>query len=142
MDEHAALLEQAHHVRQDLSAGRPESAQERLTGLVRDLERHVRREEDGIFRALRATGDFIDEIDELEVEHRDFAELINGLQPDSAEFEAQVRQLLDDLGVHVEREDLGIFPVSVVTLGASGWEIIDQAHTETPTFLASSTPPT
>ena len=44
-------------------------------------------------------------------------------------------KLLDDLAVHVEREDLGIFPVSVVTLGATGWAIVDRAHTESPSFL-------
>ena len=39
-------------------------------------------------------------------------------------------RLLDDLDVHVEREDLGIFPVSVVTLGATGWAIVDEAHSQ------------
>jgi hemerythrin-like domain-containing protein len=107
----------------------------RLSGLVADLERHVRREEDGIFRALRVAGDFVDEIDELEGEHRELAAVIAGLDVDSPSFEAQVSRLLDDLAVHVEREDLGVFPVSVVTLGADGWEIIERAHQKSPSFL-------
>jgi hypothetical protein len=53
----------------------------------------------------------------------------------SVDFDAQVVRLLHDLAVHVEREDLGIFPVSVVTLGASGWSTVDLAHTESPSFL-------
>ena len=40
-----------------------------------------------------------------------------------------------DLAVHVERERPRHLPGSVVTLGASGWEIVDQAHTESPSFL-------
>ena len=44
-------------------------------------------------------------------------------------------RLLDDLDVHVQREDLGIFPVSVVTLGATGWAIVDEAHARSPSFL-------
>jgi Hemerythrin HHE cation binding domain len=135
MDEHTALVDLAHHVRQDLGAGRPTAAKARLAVLVADLDRHVRREERGIFRALRTAGEFIDEIDELEVEHRDFETVIASLDTDSADFEAQVTKLLGDLAVHVEREDLGIFPVSVVTLGASGWAMVDQAHTESPSFL-------
>lgn len=135
MDEHTALVDLAHHVRQDLGAGRRASAKTRLATLIANLERHVQREERGIFRALRMAGEFIDEIDELEVEHRDFATLVAGLDADSAHFEAQVRSLLDDLAVHVEREDLGIFPVSVVTLGARGWDTVDRAHTESPSFL-------
>jgi len=32
------------------------------------------------------------------------------------------------LSAHIDREDLGIFPVAVVTLGASGWNTVDTAH--------------
>lgn len=135
MDEHTALVNQAHHVRQDLGAGRPTAAKARLAALVADLERHVRREEHGIFRALRTAGEFIDEIDELEAEHRDFATLIASIDTGSVDFDAHAARLLDDLSVHGEREDLGTFPVSVVTLGASGWSMVDQAHTESPSFL-------
>jgi hemerythrin-like domain-containing protein len=135
MDEHTALVDQASYVRHDLSAGNPSAAMSRLTGLVAHLDRHVRREEAGIFRAMRTTGEFIDEIDALEGEHRDFAVAIAALDADSPDFGAQVTRLLDDLDVHVEREDLGIFPVSVVTLGATGWEIVDEAHQRSPSFL-------
>lgn len=135
MDEHSALVNQAHYVRQDLGAGNTAAAMSRLTGLVAHLDRHVQREEDGIFRAMRATGEFLDEIDDLEGEHRDFAVAIAALDAAAPDFVAQVTHLLDDLDVHVEREDLGIFPVSVVTLGANGWAIIDRAHTLSPSFL-------
>jgi hypothetical protein len=135
MDEHTALVDQADHVRQDLSEGNPAVAMSRLAGLVADLERHVLREEDGIFRAMRVTGEFVDEIDELEGEHRDLASVIVRLEVESPDFQAQVSRLLDDLAVLVEREDLGIFPVSVVTLGADGWAIIERAHDEYPSFL-------
>lgn len=135
MDEHTALVEQAHLVRQDLASGNDVAVMSRLTDLVAHLDRHVRREEDGIFRAMRTAGEFVEEIDDLEGEHRDFAVAIAALEPDSPSFAAAVTRLLDDLDVHVEREDLGIFPVSVVTLGATGWDIIDQAHTRSPSFL-------
>lgn len=42
---------------------------------------------------------------------------------------------MDHLAVHVEREDLGIFPVSVVTLGAIGWSVVEAAHEDSPSFL-------
>ncbi len=143
MDEHTALIDQAHHVRQGLSAGNPGAAKVRLAALIADLERHVRREERGIFQALRTTGEFIEEIDELEAEHRDFATVVAGLEGDPARFQELVTKLLDDLAEHVEREDLGIFPVSVVTLGASGWSMVDRAHAESPSFLldVSEDPP-
>jgi hemerythrin-like domain-containing protein len=135
MDEHTALVDQAHDVRRDLGRGDLTAAMSRLAHLVAHLDRHVQREEDGIFRAMRGAGEFVDEVDELEAEHRVFAATIAGLDPGVVGFAATVTQLLDDLDQHVEREDLGIFPVSVVTLGATGWEIVDEAHTRSPSFL-------
>lgn len=135
MDEHSALMVQAHFVRRELGAGDHAAAMALLADLVTHLDRHVQREEDGIFRAMRATGEFIEEIDGLEGEHRDLAAAVAVLDPDSADFAALVTRLLDDLDAHVEREDLGIFPVSVVTLGAKGWAMVDEAHTSSPSFL-------
>lgn len=130
-----ALIGQAHFVRQALGTGDHAAAMALLSGLIAHLERHVQREEAGIFTALRTSGEFLDEVDALEGEHRDLAAAVAALDPDSSDFAARVTHLLDDLEIHVEREDLGIFPVSVVTLGATGWAIVDQAHTASPSFL-------
>jgi len=144
MDEHGALVDQAHHVRQDLGAGDHAAAMSRLSVLVAHLDRHVQREEDGVFRAMRTAGEFVEEIDALEGEHDGFAVTIAALDSESPDFAARVTHLLDDLDVHVEREELGIFPVSVVTLGAKGWAIVDEAHTSSLSFLldAATTTPT
>jgi len=135
MDEHTALVDQAQEVRHALSGGDRAAAMSRLSLLVTHLDRHVRREEDGIFRAMRDSGEFVGEVDDLETEHREFAATIAGLDVVAPDFVSTVTRLLDDLDQHVEREDLGIFPVSVVTLGASGWATVDEAHTRSPSFL-------
>lgn len=130
MDEHGALLDQAELVRQELSRGRLDLAHARMTALLADLDRHIRREETGVFSALRAEGEFVDEIDALEGEHREMAAALAGLA-----FPAGLVRVLDHLAAHVEREDLGIFPVSVVTLGAAGWSVVEAAHAASPSFL-------
>jgi hypothetical protein len=49
---------------------------------------------------------------------------------------AVLRQpLLRELDEHIERENLGIFPVSVVTLGAGGWDQVERARQTHSTFL-------
>ena len=141
MDEHAALMDEAELVRQALTSGDEQGVVETLTRLAGHLDRHVRREEAGIFSALRDKGEFLDELGELEAEHRQLHEVLSGLDTSSADFAAVVMRLFDDLGAHVEREDLGIFPVSVVTLGASGWQLVDRAHAESPTFLRELSAP-
>ncbi|WP_191908028.1 hemerythrin domain-containing protein [Nocardioides cynanchi] len=141
MDEHTALVDESYVVRHSLQSGDRAEAMTLLTGLVTRLERHVRREEDGIFRALRDSGEFLDEVDALKGEHEHLEKAIASLDPQILDFPAAVSCLLDDLAVHIDREDYGIFPVSVVTLGAAGWTIVDQAHATTPSFLLDPTPP-
>ncbi len=143
MDEHMALMSQAHFLRQELRSENHAAAMRLLAELVAHLDRHAQREENGIFRAMRTSGEFLDEVDALEGEHRGFAAVVAALDPVSPDFVVDVTHLLDDLDVHVEREDLGIFPVSVVTLGADGWAIVDEAHSRSPSFLldaATATP--
>lgn len=141
MDEHTALMEEAHHVRQALGRGERDLAIAMLTGLAGHLVRHVRREEAGVFTALRNKGEFLEELSELEAEHREFDATIADLDGRAPDFDAVVTRLLDGLGEHVEREDLGIFPVSVVTLGAVGWQLVDRARVDSPSFLLDPSPP-
>ena len=136
MDEHLALLDEAHHIRRALAAGDQPQTVNRLEQMVRHLSRHVHREEDGIFEALREDGEYIEEVEQLEDEHQWFDGAVASLRPDDPGFPDRVIELLAELDRHVERENLGIFPVSVVTLGAAGWDLVDRAHAETPTFLA------
>jgi hemerythrin-like domain-containing protein len=135
MDEHYALLDEGQAVRRELSAGSRATALEHLARFVEHLDVHVRREEEGVFAALRAESDFVDEVEQLESEHRGFDAALAGLDPGDPELERRVTDLLRDLDDHVERENLGIFPVSAVTLGASGWELVDGARQAHPTFL-------
>jgi hemerythrin-like domain-containing protein len=139
-DEHSSLAEQAYGVRRALALGdRPEVAS-RLAAMVADLTRHVAREERGIFTALREQGDFAAEVEALEGEHLALDGAIAGLDPSGIDFEARVLGLLEELDGHIEREDLGIFPVSVVTLGAEGWATVEDAHRDLPTFLTERSP--
>jgi hemerythrin-like domain-containing protein len=140
MDEHTALMDHGDRVRQALSDGNETLAIGELTRLAERLVRHVRREEAGIFTALRDQGEFLDELAELEAEHRQLDHALTELHG-APDFANRVTRLLDDLGEHVEREDLGIFPVSVATLGASGWQTVDRARTESPSFLLDARAP-
>jgi hemerythrin-like domain-containing protein len=134
-DEHDALLQEAEGIRQALASGDRATAVTLLTSMVDHLQRHVHREETGIFAAMREQGDFVEEVDELEGEHLDLDAAIARLHVDAHDFDERVTQLFAELARHIEREDLGIFPVSVVTLRASQWETIHTAHDLSPTFL-------
>jgi hemerythrin-like domain-containing protein len=135
MDEHLALLDVASEVEIALRHGDGGGATAGLRRLADLLDRHVRREEDGVFAALRASGDYLEEVAELEQEHEDFHHDLAILDASAPDFADRASAMFRHLSDHIDKEDLGIFPVSVVTLGASGWDIVARAHAEQPSFL-------
>ncbi|QNN54072.1 hemerythrin domain-containing protein [Nocardioides mesophilus] len=138
MDEHLALLELAGDVRRKLAAGDRAAAVRILELVGRQLDRHVGREERGIFAALKADGEFAEAVVELEDEHVSFDRQLAAIDPDRAGFGDRVDALLAELSLHIDKENLGIFPVAAVTLGATGWETVGRAHDAEPSFLSGS----
>ena len=141
MDEHYALLDEGVLITEAIRAGDLDQAATLVRRLAAHLEIHTRREEDGIFAALRDMDEFTDEVDRLEQEHVDLDALIAGLDVTADDFPAALAVVLADLEQHTERENVGIFPVSVVTLGADGWNKVERAREVRPTFLGSADVP-
>lgn len=135
MDEHLALLELAGDLRRHLVAGDRAACAALVERLGDRLTRHVGREERGVFAALRDQGDFVEAVEELEVEHVAFDAALAGLDVTAPDFGRRVLALLAELSEHIDKENLGVFPVAVVTLGARGWETVGAAHDAEPSFL-------
>ena len=140
MDEHLALLELAGDLRRHLVAGDRAACAAAVAALGHRLTRHVGREERGVFAALRDQGDFADAVEELEAEHVSFDAALAGLDVAAPGFDLRVLALLAELSEHIDKENLGVFPVAVVTLGARGWGMVGAAHEAEPSFLADPVP--
>ncbi len=128
MDEHMALLEIAGDLRRALLANDRAGAAAKRRQLVGLLAGHTGREEAGVFAALRAQGDYVDEVDALEGEHVSLDEAAAALDLDASDAVGVLDRLTAELTDHIDKENLGIFPVAVVTLGATGWDIVERAH--------------
>ena len=128
MDEHMRLLEIAGDLRRALLAGDRVRAVARRTALVDLLSSHTSREEAGVFTALRAQGEYVDEVDALEGEHVSLDQAVAAIDLDSPTAVHGLDRLVADLSDHIDKENLGIFPVAVVTLGATGWATVERAH--------------
>jgi hemerythrin-like domain-containing protein len=134
MDEHFVLLDLAGEVRRRIAEGdRPEA----MVGLERvqaELAPHVWVEENGLFAAMRESGDFVEHVEELERDHLDIDGTLAGLDPGDPAWTERVIATLDLLEEHITKENVGLFPAAVVSLGASGWETVsaaaDQRHHE------------
>jgi hemerythrin-like domain-containing protein len=128
MDEHLELLDHAGEVRRMLDRGDLDGAWRRMGDLATLLVAHVDREEAGLFTAMKAQGDFAEAVRELEAEHVSFDELLSDLDRESPTLRDDLETLFAELTVHIDKENLGIFPVAVVTLGAEGWDTVARAH--------------
>ena len=136
MDEHLALLELSGEIRRRLAAGEHDAVRRLLAELDDKLTRHVGREERGVFTAMKDQGDFVDAVEELEREHVSLDLQLHTLDLGAADVVDSVQALLDELSRHIDKENLGVFPVAVVSLGARGWDTITDAHEHEPSFLA------
>lgn len=128
MDEHLVLLEISGDVRRAVEGGDTAAVGTHLDRLGELLVPHARVEEVGVFAALRETGDFDEHIDDLESEHAGFDATLAGINLAQPGWQEQVEKLLVDLSAHIDKENLGTFPVAVVSLGASGWNTVTRAH--------------
>lgn len=137
MDEHLALLDLAGDLRRALLAGELDVAADRRDRLVGLLTSHVGLEETGVFAALKAQGEYVDEVVALEADHVSLDAQFAGLELTGPDAVPALDAAVGHLSEHIDREDLGIFPVAVVTLGATGWRIVDEARSAHPSFLAT-----
>ncbi len=128
MDEHMRLLEIAGDLRRALLEQQAARALELRRELEALLAVHTGVEEAGVFTALRQQGDYVEQVDELEGEHVTLDAAAAGLDLDSPGAVESLDRLVADLTDHIDKENLGIFPVAVVTLGATGWDIVGRAH--------------
>jgi hemerythrin-like domain-containing protein len=133
MDEHFALRATAARVRNRLARDDRSGAAVELIRLRDDLEPHVWKEERGLFAAMREAGDFVEHVDELEDEHLAIDDAIEALDPADPTWPQQVVRLLDLLEDHIDKENLGLFPAAVVSLGARGWQTVSAAAAATAT---------
>ena len=128
MDEHLALLELSGDIRRALIANDHHLAVDVLRELGQKLETHVRCEERGVFTALKDQGEFVEAIQELEQEHVSFDQALAALDPSTVDFGVVVYRLLAELSDHIDKENLGVFPIAVTSLGAQGWDTVTRAH--------------
>lgn len=128
MDEHLRLLELVGDLRRSLVRGDRAAAADLRARIVDLLTAHTGREEAGVFAALRTQGDYVDVVEELEGEHVTLDEAFAALDLDGTDVVRTLDRAAADLSDHIDKENLGIFPVAVVTLGATGWGMVERAH--------------
>lgn len=98
------------------------TAQELVAQMRAELRAHWQGEEEGVFALMRVDELYREHIDPLIAEHRELDAFLADLDlTDHAQqkvFQAQV----EELGVHISKEEDGIFPVTLVEFSGPEWD--------------------
>ncbi|MFE9924616.1 hemerythrin domain-containing protein [Streptomyces sp. NPDC005774] len=88
---------------------------------------HTRVEERGLFPAMAE--DFPEQIATLEAEHRHVDEILaqaaDGLTPGDPAWPDRLMEAMEMLRDHILKEQDGVFPAALATLGTEQWEGVD-----------------
>ena len=87
-----------------------------------ELASHWQGEEDGLFTAMRRDELYSRYIATLVREHRELATLLQSVDMSDPNDQNRVRQAVDDLHEHIAKEEDGLFPASLTTLGGEDWD--------------------
>lgn len=121
--EHDELINVTGLLRRAVAAGRTDE----VAGLVDDVEHllhpHTDAEEVGLFAVLRRDEDFTEHVDALCGEHVDLDGLLARVRAGET---ALVDRFDTELRSHIQREENGLFPASLTTLGGAEWEEVDE----------------
>jgi hemerythrin-like domain-containing protein len=128
MDEHMTLLELAGDLRRALVQEDAAVAVQKRDRLVDLLAHHTGMEEAGLFAALKQQGEYVEQVDELESEHVSLDQAVAALDLTTPAAIDVLDRVTAELSDHIDKENLGIFPVAVVSLGATGWNLVESAH--------------
>lgn len=121
--EHDELVNVTGLLRRAVAAGRTEEVPGLVDDVARLLHPHTDAEEVGLFAVLRRDEDFTGHIDTLCGEHVDLDALLARIRAGET---GLVDRFDTELRSHIQREENGLFPASLTTLGGAEWEEVDE----------------
>lgn len=121
--EHDELVNVTGLLRRAVAAGRTEEVPGLVDDVARLLHPHTDAEEVGLFAVLRRDEDFTGHIDTLCGEHVDLDALLARIRAGEI---GLVDRFDTELRSHIQREENGLFPASLTTLGGAEWEEVDE----------------
>lgn len=140
--EHDEVVRLISHLRTAHRGGAVPRMAEVAREIARVLGPHTRVEEHGLFPALAA--DFPEQIAALEDEHRRveavLAEADGGVVPTDPGWPDRLLDAMALLRDHILKEQDGVFPAALATLGTEDWETVEAARSEAGSPLSPPAP--
>jgi hypothetical protein len=122
-EEHWQIEETAGALRRAINGSRYGEAVSLLDELLAQLIPHTAVEESGLFAELRAEGSLAEAVDKLCGEHDEIHGVFGAIDRADPDW-AAVLEAIGKLHRHIDGEEHGLFPASVIMLPISAWDRI------------------
>jgi iron-sulfur cluster repair protein YtfE (RIC family) len=121
--EHERASDLGDHAIRAVEQGDLGAAEQFIEAMARELGRHWKGEENGLFRVMATREEqYADYVAPLIVEHRELAELLAAVDVSDPADQQRLRVAFEQLTEHISKEEDGLFPASVVTMGGADWD--------------------
>ena len=120
--EHERSLNHGGEAVRALDRGEVDLAREHLAAMAEELQSHWRGEENGLFAVMHRDELYAQHIDPLVREHRELAAFLESVDLSDPQDQDRVRVAVDELYVHIAKEEDGLFPASVTAFDGADWD--------------------
>ena len=120
--EHERVLELGHRAMHEIGRGQLDEAQATVALMRAELVAHWQGEEEGVFALMRGEELYREHIDPLIAEHRELDAILADLDVRVPADQRQLKEQMEELVVHISKEEDGIFPVTLVEFSGPEWD--------------------
>lgn len=130
--EHERAVDHGREAVRAMDRGELDVARRRLGEMFEELRSHWQGEEDGLFAVMHTDELYAEHIDPLVAEHRELAAFLEVVDLSDPDDQKRVRKEIEELYVHIAKEEDGLFPAALTALDGPDWDAAmagwQQAH--------------
>lgn len=130
--EHERAVDHGREAVRAMDRGELDVARRRLGEMFDELRSHWQGEENGLFAVMHTDELYAEHIDPLVAEHRELAAFLEVVDLSDPDDQKRVRKEIEELYVHIAKEEDGLFPAALTALDGPDWDAAmagwQQAH--------------
>lgn len=127
ISEHALVLNLGRQAVREINGGDLDAARRLVAEMADELRSHWRGEENGLFKIMAADEMVAEHIGPLIRDHRELDDLLATVDLARPEGQQAIRDAVEDLWVHTQKEEDGIFPAALTMLDGDEWDAAIEA---------------
>ncbi|MEN4399100.1 hemerythrin domain-containing protein [Mycolicibacterium senegalense] len=120
--EHERAVDHGREAVRALDRGDLDAARRLVAAMFDELRSHWQGEENGLFAVMHTDELYAEHIDPLVAEHRELAAFLEVADVTDPADQDRMRREVEELYVHIAKEEDGLFPASLTALDGDDWD--------------------